>query len=128
MTTAEKENAYYLQLIDCNCNNCKFMDRDLATYEKWRVFHFDMQQEMFGRRKAKAIDDALALAESKPTEPAVIKAYAELLRKAWDMEFIFERNRINYGNCAKFSKPVSFIPDMCQIETQRCFEHRRAEP
>lgn len=33
--------------------------------------------------------------------------------------------RINYGNCEKFNKPVSFIPNTCQIDTQECFEHRR---
>lgn len=33
--------------------------------------------------------------------------------------------RINYGNCSKLKKPVSFIPNVCQIETQECFEHRR---
>lgn len=34
-------------------------------------------------------------------------------------------HRINYGNCTKFNKPVSFIPAVCQIETQVCFEHRK---
>ncbi len=33
--------------------------------------------------------------------------------------------RINYGNCQKFNKAVSFIPGVCQIDTQYCFEHRR---
>jgi hypothetical protein len=33
--------------------------------------------------------------------------------------------RINYGNCSKLNKPVSFIPGICQIETQFCFVHRR---
>lgn len=35
-------------------------------------------------------------------------------------------HRINYGQCQKFGKPVSFIPNVCQIETQNCFEHRKA--
>jgi len=34
-------------------------------------------------------------------------------------------HRINYGNCTKLSKEVSFIPNVCQLETQQCFEHRR---
>jgi len=34
-------------------------------------------------------------------------------------------HRINYGNCEKFNKEVSFIPNICQIETQNCFQHRR---
>ncbi len=101
------------------------MERDLATYERWRVFHFDMQQQMFGARKAKSINDAIALVESKPTEPAIIKAYALILQKAWEMEFMFQQNKINYGNCSKLSKQVTFIPETCQIETQNCFVHRK---
>lgn len=34
-------------------------------------------------------------------------------------------HRINYGNCQKFGKAVSFIPNTCQLDTQECFEHRR---
>jgi hypothetical protein len=113
-----------LQEIDCNCNNCAFMERDLAEYEKWRVFHFDMQQQMFGARKAKAIDDAQALVSSNPIEANVLKSYNLLLQKALDMVFVFEKNIINYGNCTKLGKPVSFIPNTCQIETQSCFVHR----
>lgn len=33
--------------------------------------------------------------------------------------------RINYGNCSKFVKDVSFIPNTCQLDTQNCFEHRK---
>jgi hypothetical protein len=33
--------------------------------------------------------------------------------------------RINYGDCQKFNKPVSFIPGICQIDTQQCFKHRK---
>lgn len=35
-------------------------------------------------------------------------------------------HRVNYGDCQKFSKQISFIPNTCQVETQHCFEHRRA--
>lgn len=31
----DKESTYLLQLIDCNCNDCKFMVRDFATL----IFH-----------------------------------------------------------------------------------------
>ncbi len=115
-----------LQNIDCNCNNCKHMQRDMETFAKWRSFHFDMQQEMFGKRKTKAINDALALVATHPTEPSIKKAYNELLRKAWEMEFVFEKNKINYGVCSLFDKSVSFMTDTCQLDTQHCFENRRA--
>ncbi len=35
-------------------------------------------------------------------------------------------HRCNYGKCIKFNKSVSFIPNICQIHTQDCFEHRRS--
>jgi hypothetical protein len=34
-------------------------------------------------------------------------------------------DRLAFGDCLKFKKPVSFIPVTCQIETQQCFEHRK---
>lgn len=71
----DRESLYELQLIDCNCNDCKFMNRDL----------------------------------SRPPQKGV-------------------PSPINYGSCTKFNKPVSFIPATCQIETQECFEHRKANP
>lgn len=32
--------------------------------------------------------------------------------------------RIHYGYCNNLNKNVSFIPNICQIETQNCFKHR----
>ena len=34
-------------------------------------------------------------------------------------------DRLAYGECKKFNNDVSFIPEVCQIETQKCFQHRR---
>lgn len=34
-------------------------------------------------------------------------------------------DRLTYGNCKKLIKPISFIPNVCQIETQDCFKHRK---
>ena len=67
-----KESIYELQLIDCNCNDCGYLVRDLSRLPT----------------------------KGKPTP-------------------------INYGNCSKFNKEVSFIPATCQIETQQCFIHRK---
>lgn len=67
-----KESIYELQKIDCNCNDCKFMQRDMS------------------RPPAKG-----------------------------------QSAKISYGTCSKFDKPVSFIPAVCQIDTQDCFIHRK---
>ncbi len=68
-----KESLIELQKIDCNCNDCKHMQRDLSKPPK----------------------------KEKPSP-------------------------INYGDCLKFNKPVSFIPNTCQLDTQKCFTHRRS--
>lgn len=79
-----KESIKDLQNIDCNCNDCKFMERDFNTY--------------------KTFDKLYTNSVGQVTSPS---------------------HRINYGNCTKLNKPVSFIPNTCQLETQQCFEHRK---
>jgi hypothetical protein len=79
----DKESIYELQKIDCNCNDCKFMQRDLQKYKSFDWLY---------------------------TENGIITSPSY---------------RINYGECVKFKKSVSFIPGICQLETQQCFEHRR---
>lgn len=68
----DKESIYLLQRIDCNCNDCYFMKRDL----------------------------------SRPPDKG-------------------KQFPINYGHCLKFDKAVTFIPSICQLETQKCFIHRK---
>lgn len=79
-----KESIIELQKIDCNCNDCKHMFRDLEKY--------------------KSSDGLYINEKGQVTSPG---------------------HRINYGNCQKLNKAVSFIPNTCQLETQDCFEHRR---
>lgn len=76
-----KESIIELQKIDCNCNDCKHMKRNIEKFNSFNHLHV-------GQEKASA--------------------------------------RVNYGQCAKFNKSVSFIPGVCQIETQNCFEHRKS--
>ena len=75
----DKESALALQKIDCNCNDCKFMVRDM---EKLKIH--------------KASYEGTGLMDN-----------------------------LQFGDCIKFQKQVSFIPNTCQLETQNCFEHRR---
>lgn len=79
-----KDSIIELQNIDCNCNDCKHMSRDLQKY--------------------KLFDNSFTNERGQVTSPSF---------------------RINYGDCKKLNKPVSFIPNICQLETQLCFEHRR---
>ena len=72
------ESIIELQKLDCNCNECKFMVRDLVKLESHK------------------------------------KTY----------EGTGLMDRLAYGDCSKFNKPVSFIPGTCQLHTQECFTHR----
>lgn len=117
MTDQEKEAVYLLQRIDCNCNNCFFMVRDLETYNKWEQWHRELDLTEFEKKKAKALADAEALEDEQQRKA--------MLFKANKMKFQFNKSKlINYGNCTKFKKPVTFIQNTCQIETQKCFIHR----
>ena len=65
--------------IDCNCNDCIFMVRDLDKLN--------------------------------------------LHKKSYEGTGLMDR--LEFGGCIKFNKPVSFIPKTCQLETQQCFKNRR---
>ena len=76
----DRESRIELQKIDCNCNDCIFMVRDIAKRKS-----FDRLHE--GQLNA--------------------------------------GHRVNYGDCSKLNKPVSFLPNTLQMDTQECFKHRR---
>lgn len=79
-----KESIVLLQKIDCNCNDCLFLQRDFAKYISFDSLYWNKKGQV--------------------TSPA---------------------HRINYGNCIKLKKEISFIPNTLQIETQECFYHRK---
>lgn len=106
-----------LNELDCNCNNCKHMIRNLNKFKHHNDLDRGYQLAEFERKKQKAFDDANALVDEKQKK--------SMLFKANKMRFQFDqRNIVNYGTCSKFNKEVSFIPVTCQIETQGCWESR----
>ena len=118
MSKNEKQKtSYELQKIDCNCNDCAFLIRDFDKLNGWKAKHQSWQRETFDKKKVKAISDAKRIGDAKSRETA--------LRKANKLQFQFDAtNTISYGHCDRFDKQISFIPNICQIETQECFEHR----
>lgn len=94
------------------------MERDMLTYQKWEDWHRKNALETFEKEKTKAINDALVIKDTKGRETS--------LKIAQKMRFQFDKSGLlNYGNCTKFDKLVLFIPNVCQLETQNCFVHRR---
>ena len=117
-----KESTYNLQRIDCNCNDCYFMVRDFEKYTTSLELHQTWQFTAFELKK----NNLIKKSEEWAVKEEYIKA-TELVNEANNLRFIFDRSKVllNYGNCSKFQKEVSFIPNTCQIETQKCFIHRR---
>lgn len=120
-----KESIYELQKIDCNCNDCFYMTRDFDRYKKWEEFHRQLQLDEFTKKQERAIESAIYLLKEATTSDE-LKSADGLYRKAKAMKFQFDREGfINYGDCSKFNKQVSFLPQTCQVETQHCFVHRK---
>ena len=118
----DKESIIALQKIDCNCNDCKYMSRDMERFKQSLSDHHRWSLDYFNAIKNKLLNNSSDWLKRGYTE----KAKATLI-EANKMKFQFDRKKcyINYGTCIKFSKPVSFIPNVCQLETQECFESRR---
>ena len=101
------------------------MIRDMGMFHKWELWTRQLQENDFNRQKEKAIQDA-NIAIANAANDADRRSCEGVLRKAEKMKFQFNRDGlISYGNCSKFNKPISFLPQTCQIETQKCFIHRK---
>lgn len=114
------ESIFELQLIDCNCNDCKFMERDLEKYKKSSEFHYKLQLDDFEREKKRLNDITNQWYRIGGLEEGF--ANEIVLNR---MKFQFNKPPINYGYCSKLNKSVTFIPKICQPDTQQCFIHRK---
>lgn len=117
----DKESRYELQKIDCNCNDCVFMDRDFDRFKASQEFHRKMQEDTFEADRKRLIARADEWKKKGEDEK-----HTYLMREVKKMRFVFDKSvcLINYGKCSKLGKDVSFIPNHCQLDTQECFEHR----
>lgn len=118
----DKESIYELQKIDCNCNDCKFMLRDVEAFKTALERHNKWQLDYFNTLKNNLIKKA-----EYWRDKGEFSKHDILMEEANKMRYQFDKSTcsINYGSCSKFEKQVSFIPNTCQLETQKCFEHRR---
>lgn len=118
-----KESIIELQKIDCNCNDCWFMVRDTNKFNEQKeiigIYAFEAAERAKNKKLAAANEWA---------ERGEYKIAEELTKEANKIKVDNYKplQLIQYGNCHKFNKQVSFIPNTCQLETQKCFEHRRS--
>jgi len=116
----DKESQYELQKIDCSCNDCGFMVRDLdkmnASYAEMSRLSEDLFDLKKGRYVQKAKDQ---IARNKEKGEAA-------LRDAMKMKFTPPgKSAVMYGACAKFNKEITFLSGVLSIENQACFVHRK---
>lgn len=118
----DKESIFLLKKIDCNCNDCKYLVRDFKKYEESLALHYRWQFDYFNIIKENLVKRAKEWEQKGEQEKA-----GNLYKEAKALVFQFERSAasIFYGKCLKLNKSISFIPNICQLETQGCFVHRK---
>lgn len=115
------EAAFERQKLDCNCNDCAFLERDFERFKKakqrvrdWEAFSAKLQRKKLLRQ---------AVEEKKKGN---YRSHDKLLKKRSKIQPTPSySNLTQFGHCTKFDESVEFIPNVCQIETQECFVHRK---
>lgn len=122
----DANSAYLLQKIDCNCNNCYFMDRDMEKFKLSLKFNEELQLNQFNR----SVERLRGIADEFKTKKYDLEKWDLLHQEADKLKFQFNRKSISiqYGKCRLLNKDVEFIPTLCQPETQECFLHRKDMP
>lgn len=112
------------QRIDCNCNDCIFMVRDSEKLGRSKAFHHQLDLDAFNRTQA----NLLKLANNARRENE-LERYEAIHVTRSKMKFAPAYvSGLSYGDCSKLNKPISFIANTCQPETQHCFLHRKDAP
>lgn len=118
----DKKSRFLLQKIDCNCNDCKFMVRNIDRFKESLIWHEKISKDEFSRIKNNLISRALYWKNK-----GELQKYESIMKEVIKLRFVFDKKTvsINYGYCSNLSKEVSFIPNTCQLDTQSCFKHRK---
>lgn len=117
----DKDSIIALQKIDCNCNDCKFFVRDMDALKASKQFHRDYCAWSYRVRRQYCWDEAqkaLAKGEQKRHDEMMRQRRIVTVDTGYKTGLVF-------GNCAKLNKPITTVPNVCQPDTQQCFEHRR---
>ena len=118
----DKESIYLLQLLDTNCNDCIFMERDFERFNNSLYFHKNLQLTSFNRRKNKLIEQA----NYYKNKFYDLEKWNDLLLESDKMKFVFDKSfvSLNFGKCKKLNKKVSYMPNESMLNAN-CFKHRK---
>jgi len=111
-----------LQILDCNCSDCYHFKRSMFRRQKSVDLHYKWQKDYFDNKRLRIINRAQYWIDKGEKAKAKL-----LLKEARNMVFQFDESEcaLHYGDCGKLNKQVSCIPEILQLDTQECFEHRR---
>jgi hypothetical protein len=130
----DARSRYQLQCIDANCNDCKHFVRSVQKLQASKQLHRNMDAMSIRGIRRYFWEEAQKELESsaKAKDPAI---KAAKLRKYYGL--LKERSRVTvdtsyktglvFGDCTKFNRHIETVPNACQLDTQHCFEHRRAQ-
>jgi len=128
----DKESTFLLQCLDCNCNDCKFLQRDLDKFNKKTEESKILQNEFFDlckinalKRNEKNRERIIKRGFDKAKEEKLLKENEQQRIEIQDRKFIFVKKDTNYGYCSNLEKEITFYPNTNSIETQQCFKHRK---
>lgn len=110
----DKESIYELQKIDCSCNDCKHLVRNNYKKKIQDDWWASVQKVEFDTNREAELSLAMIIRDKT------------MLATELKKQFKPQKSLFSYGYCKKFDfKEVSFTPNVCSLETQECFEHRK---
>lgn len=120
----DKESIIELQRVDYNCNDCKYLERDINAYNHSKTLHHLWQRQYFDLLNKKKIERAQFQLDNNEWEKALA-----IIQEVNQAKFAFNNDaHISFGECLKKMIPISFIPNISIPENKLCFQHRRDEP
>lgn len=129
-----KESIYELQRIDCNCNDCKHLFRLFDKQNNVLAADKISDEELFylvRERKANNIQEAIDSLTKHiyiiQDAPRKIEKQKNKLKILLSEKYGYQGQKtpIQYGVCLELRKEITFIPNICQLDTQKCFVHRK---
>lgn len=114
-----------LQNLDCNCNDCFYLQRSLAKRQEHIDFHYQEQKKHFNTKRIKLLERGeywLFIKKDK-------KKAKLLFNEARKMLFVFSEGpcSLSYGKCILKKINISFIVKIMMEENFNCFKHRLNE-
>lgn len=102
------------------------MLRDMDKFKQSLSRHHKWQLDYFNTIKQNLVEKVNWWNNPNNYKYSPKKATA-LTKEILKLKFQFNKKEatINYGFCIKLTKDVSFLPNVCQLDTQECFKNRK---